>query len=184
MEFGIAMGPDVTAHTCPQVARTADDLGFRHITFMDCGFVAREVHIMTTLALLNSEHLHVGHGVTDPLTYRPSELANIACTLNELSNGRAFIGLGLGSTSSRPATRSATLKEVREAVNFIHAYSAGEEAEWQGNRWQMQWVRRTDMAGTPAQVVLGGYGPKAIALGGEVADTVMLSGVEPEFVNW
>jgi 5,10-methylenetetrahydromethanopterin reductase len=184
MEFGVAFGPQPTAHTAPQIARLADELGFHHLTFMDCGFVAREVHVMMTLALLNSTRLRVGHGVTDPLTYRPSELANIACTLNELSGGRAFIGLGLGGTASRPSTRPATRKELREAVDFIHKYSAGEDAEWQGHSWCLQWLRDTEMAGTPAHVVLGGFGPKMLQLAGEVADTAMVGGVEPEFLKW
>jgi 5,10-methylenetetrahydromethanopterin reductase len=184
MEFGLAFGPEPTAHTAPQIARLADELGFHHLTFMDCGFVAREVHVLMTLALLNSTRLRVGHGVTDPLTYRPSELANIACTLNELSGGRAFIGLGLGGTAYRPATRRSTLKELREAVDFIHKYSAGEDAEWQGHTWRLEWPNATEMAGTPAHVVLGGYGPKMLQLAGEVADTAMVGGVEPEFLKW
>src|SRR5262245_35914376 len=102
MDFGIAFGRDNSTLDAPEMSRMADELGFSHLTFVDMGNVAREVHVMMTLAAVNTQRIQIGHGVTDPDMYDPQVIANAVASLNELTGGRAFVGIGGGGPWSKP----------------------------------------------------------------------------------
>ena len=70
-------------------------------------------------------------------------------------------------------------QELRNAILFIKKFSAGEEVEFQGLKWQSEWSRR------PLRVYLGGTGPRLCQLAGEIADGIMLtSNADPVLLKW
>src|SRR5438128_5152426 len=116
MEFGIGFGQEIAATEVAEYIRLAEDAGFEHATFVDLGNVSREVHVMMTLAAMNSERIKIGHGVTDPIMYHPQAIANAAGTLRELTNDRAFVGIGTGGPYGKPRVHPARIDRVREAM--------------------------------------------------------------------
>ena len=51
---------------------------------------------MMTIAALNTRRIKISHGVTVPYTRHPSVTANATATIDELSGGRAILGIGSG----------------------------------------------------------------------------------------
>ena len=96
MNFAIGMGRNERMDEIAELSRLADEHGFTHATFVDEPYLARDVHVMATVAALNTKRLIIGQGVVDPKTYHPSALANAAASLHELTGGRAFLGMGAG----------------------------------------------------------------------------------------
>ena len=101
VEFGVGMGRNERMDEVAEISRVAEDSGFSLITFVDEPFLARDVHVMCTVAALSTRRARIGQGVVDPLTYHPSAIANAAASLNELSGGRAFLGLGAGGPAGK-----------------------------------------------------------------------------------
>ena len=122
--------------------------------------------------------------MTEPKTNHPAAIANATATLRELTGGRAFVGIGAGGPWGKTMTRGVGIQELREAVQFIKNYSAGEDAEWKGTTWHSEWIRNSQWAGQPLPVYLGVVGPRAMELAGEVADAVWIRGLDAEVVNW
>ena len=185
MEFGIGFGQEISAAEVPEYIRMAEEAGFEHATFVDMGSPSREVHVMMTSAALNSERINIGHGVTDPITYHPQVLANAVGTLRELTDGRAFVGLGTGGRL-RKATDlpGARIDQMREAMRFIRAYTAGEDATLGKGTWHSEWMRRSPYAGEPVPIRLAVSGPRMCRLGGELADAVFSIGINPMLQGW
>src|SRR5687767_301187 len=129
LAFGVGIGSDLSMHQIADHARAADDLGFEHVTFVDQSIVARDISTMMTVAALNTERIQIGHGVVDPWMFHPSVIANQAASLRELTNGRAFVGLGGGGPWGKPMAKPLPVATVREAALFIKKFSAGEDAE-------------------------------------------------------
>ena len=177
IEFGIGMGRNERMDEVGEISRVAEESGFSLITFVDEPFLARDVHVMCTVAALNTTRARIGQGVVDPLTYHPSAIANAAASLNELTGGRAFLGLGAGGPAGK-VMQPIPHKDLREAVTFVRKFMAGEEAEYRGSKMRSEWIRR------PVPLYLAAEGPLSLQLVGEVADGTIFMGGPPELVRW
>ena len=100
MDFGIFIRPGAYAwdHTCALI-QAAESAGFHYVWFGDSHLIWHEVSPYLTLAALQSETLRFGPLVTNPVTRHPTVMASTMGTLNELSNGRALLGLGRGDSA-------------------------------------------------------------------------------------
>lgn len=179
INFGLGTGRNEPIWQIADTSRLADQLGYKHITFIDSQNLSRDVYSMMSIAALNSHSIHIGHGVTNPFTRHPSVTANSTATVNELSGGRAFIGIGAGMSSLWTMGMGArTQEEFREAVQFFRDYTSGQEAHFQGAVMHSEWIQ------TPIPLYLAATGPKALQLAGELADGIMVTAVHPEILKW
>ena len=105
MSFSVGTGRVTDIHQVAQLARTAEECGYSRISFPDTPAFNRDVHVMMTVAALNTHRIHIGQGFTDPFTFHPFVIANATATVDELSGGRAL---------RRPGRRR-TLRQVHEA---------------------------------------------------------------------
>lgn len=177
MRFSVGAGQGLRIDQVVDFVRTAEECGFSQVTFPDMPAGNRDVQVLLTLTALNTKRIHMGQGVTDPLTYHPSVVANATATVNELSGGRAFVGLGAGGRYGK-SMKPVPLQDLRDAVLFLKDYSSGREAIWKGAKMHSEWVRQ------PLRVVLAVDGPRACQMAGELADGIMFLGVHPEYVKW
>ncbi len=177
MDFGVGIGRALRIDEIPDHARVAEECGFSHLTFVDQPNLDRDVHVMMAMAVANTQRIRIGHGVIDPYTFRPWVIANATATLNELSGGRVFLGIGAGGEYGK-AIKPRPLQELREAIQFIRKYMAGEEAAFQGVRMHSEWVSR------PVPVYMACTGPRSCQLAGEIADGAIVGGVNPEKTKW
>ena len=177
MNFSVGTGRITDIHQVAQLARTAEECGYSRISFPDTPAFNRDVHVMMTVAAVNTRRIHIGQGVTDPLTVHPSVIANATATVDELSGGRAYVGLGAGGPYGK-SMKPASIQELRDAVQFIRTYTSGEEAQWKGARIRSGWVKR------PLPIYMAVEGPRACQLAGELADGIIFLGVHPEHVKW
>ncbi len=178
MQFAIGMGRNLRIDEVADHARTAEKYGFDYLTFVDIPLLNRDVYAMMAIAALNTRRIRIGHGVTDPYTWHPSVIANATATINEMSGGRAFVGIGVGGLWGK-VMNPQPLRDFREVVTFIKRYSAGEEAEWKGAKMHSEWVRK------PLPVYMACGGPRSLQLAGEIADGIVLtSNADPTTVKW
>ena len=177
MKFSVGMGSPMTIHEVADEARAVEESGFDYLTLVDTPATARDVHVMMTVAAMATRRIGIGHGVVDPLSIHPAVTANAAATIDELSGGRAFIGIGPGNILYK-FRRAATLRQMREAITFMRRFMAGEEAEFDGVRTHSRWI------GRPLPIYISAHGPKMMQLGGELADGVISLCANPAFVKW
>jgi probable F420-dependent oxidoreductase len=72
-----------------------------------------------------------------------------------------------------------TLATLRESIGVIRALANGEAADYKGNQLQFPWS-----VGSNLPIWMAAYGPKALALTGEVADGFILQLADPDIVEW
>ena len=112
-------------------------------------------------------------------------IANSTASVNELSNGRAFVGIGAGGAGAKAIFKPTPLKELQEAVEFIQKFTAGEEAEFKGvwahrgavSKIHSVWIRKR----IPVYWAVNGL--RSAELAGEIADGVIISSGHPELVE-
>lgn len=178
MKFAAAIGTNLRMDEVADHARVAEESGYSHIAYVDQPNMNPDAFVMMTVAALSTHRIHIGQGVTDPSTYRPWVIANATASVNELSGGRAFIGIGAGGPWGK-IMKPIPQRQFREAVLFIRKYLAGEEAEFQGVKMHSAWIPR------PVPIYMAASGPRACEQSGELGDGVILSiGINPTILKW
>jgi len=94
MRFVVGMGFVLGMHDVADYARCAEESGFSHPAFVDTPAAARDVHVMMAVAAEHTSHILIGQGGTDSCTIHPLVVANATASIDELSGGRAFVGIG------------------------------------------------------------------------------------------
>jgi 5,10-methylenetetrahydromethanopterin reductase len=179
VRFGIGVGRTLTAHAAADLARRADDVGYEHCTFIESQNLCRDSTVMMALAAANTSRIRIGHAVTNPYTRHAAVLANAIATLDEISQGRLFLGIGAGGSAVAMVGRSPRpLTELADYIRFFRDFTAGREATWQGLAMRSEWLRRD------IPVLVGTHGAKSCELAGRLADGVFLPGFAPEIVTW
>lgn len=181
MEFGISLSAG-TVEQSVEKALLAESVGIDSITMGDTTY--RELYSRMGVVAHQTNSSALGPGVTNPRTRHPYVTSNAMCTINELSNGRAFLGLSSGhSAVHRLGMRPATLSELETFVSVFRSLCEGKTVEYDDEILQLDWVRRGRQT-HPIPVILAADGPKTMRLGGKVADKVLIgAGISPEVIE-
>ncbi|MCH8277720.1 MAG: LLM class flavin-dependent oxidoreductase [Proteobacteria bacterium] len=164
-----------------EVVQAAEELGFDSVWIADVQLSMKDCFTALTLCAVNTSTIQLSTGVANPITRHPSIIANSFTALNEVSNGRALIGLGTGWTGVYPiGLKPATIKQLEDAVITIRKLCSGEEVEG-GEKGPYRMVTSTG----PIPIYIAANQPRMLRLCGRVADGVILmGGANEEFTSW
>ncbi len=130
---GLLLLPSRPARELATLAARAEALGYDDLWVADERFF-RDVYACLAACALTTRRIRLATGVTDPYSRHPALTAMAIATLDELSGGRAVLGLGAGVSGFRElgvdASRSAVA--IREAVELIRRLLAGETVTVKG----------------------------------------------------
>ena len=133
MRTGLLLLPSRPAGELVDLTVRAEAVGYDDVWVADERFF-REAYTVLGLAAARTSRIRLGPGVTDPYSRHPALTAMAIATLDEVSGGRAILGLGAGVSGFRElgidAARSAAA--MREAVELIRRLLAGETVSQKG----------------------------------------------------
>jgi len=146
-------------------------------------------HCYPTLAAIAeaTTSLKMGPGIMNSFTDTPAAMASFFCTLNEISDGRAVLGIGPGDLSTLPKLAIQADKPVarlEEAVIQIRKLCAGEEIKKSGLQFfdydgaKLTGVTLPGKKGVP--IYIGAQGPKVLDLAGRVGDGALINASNPK----
>jgi probable F420-dependent oxidoreductase len=118
--------------------------------------------------------------VTNPATRDWTVTASVYATLNEMYGNRTVCGIGRGDSAVRVTNGApTTLATLREAVHVIRELANGRSVEYKGSQLRFPWS-----VGSQLEVWIAAYGPKALALTGEVGDGFILQLADLSIAEW
>ena len=162
-------------------ARKAEAIGFESVWVIDSQLLCREVYVTLTAIALATSHIRIGTGVTQPVTRFPSVTASAMASLQEISGGRAMLGVGTGFSSLRTlGLAPARLAELKAWVTVVRTLLRGETAVLEGGTTgRIEWL--TGPTGVP--VLVAASGPRVSRAAGRLADgAILLQGVSPDLL--
>ena len=120
------------SRTLAEQVRRVEASGFSWIGIGDTQSLYREMYVCLTIAALNTKKALIGPLVTNPITRHPAVTASAMATLDELTGGRTFLGLGTGDTALvNLGQRPATVAKLRQYIMCVKELLAGHEVEWE-----------------------------------------------------
>ncbi|MFF5339281.1 TIGR03842 family LLM class F420-dependent oxidoreductase [Streptomyces althioticus] len=180
MDFGLVLQTDPPASRVISLMKRAERNGFTHGWTFDSAVLWQEPFVVYSQILANTTTLKVGPMVTNPGTRTWEVTASTFATLNDMFGNRTVCGIGRGDSAMRVAGRRPnTLARLGEAIEVIRDLAEGREAEVDGQRMRLPWVRDGRLP-----VWMAAYGPKALALTGRKADGFILQLADPFLTEW
>jgi len=162
-----------------QLTRKAEKSGFAMVMNGDTPALLGDHYVGLTLIAQETSKCRLGSYMTNPVTRHPAVAAAAIASVNELSGGRAFLGLATGDSGVfNFGLKPATLAEIEEYILAVRDMLNGREATYHGHTMRFDWYAKD----IPIYMAPGG--PKGIALAGRVADGVFIeTGFSPEVVE-
>ncbi len=178
----ITMNPDAPPASLARAVQQAEALGFEECYIADQGF-SRDLYVTLAMLAGATRRIHCGPGITHPYTRHPAATAVAIATLDELSGGRAFLGIGAGGSRTLAPLqieRTNVLRSCRETVEIARRLWQGGPVDYAGEHFRLAGARINFPCRPDIPVHWAARGPQMLALGGELADVVMLHGI-PRF---
>ncbi len=168
-------------------ARRAEDLGFEAIFFADSQMNNVDPYQLMAICATRTKKIRFGTAVTNMVYRDPTITANSFATLNEISQGRAIIGLGtgdgpvysLGRTATKLADFEKGLRIIRDLLNDRGIEVAKTKERSSGGRVALKVGKR------PVPLYISAEGPKTLRVAGRTCDGVILgSGFDAQVLQW
>jgi len=180
--YGISLGvsPREPLSRAAELARAVDEQGFEILWYIDFQLGMKDVYAAMNLAALSTENSLIGAGVTNLVTRHPTVTANATAALDELSDGRAVLGLGAGWSAVLGAGGAPSrLGALRAGIQEFRQLFSGEPCELYGTRIRLATATRQ------IPIYMAVSQPAMLRLAGETCDGAMVMGAaDPDFCSW
>lgn len=174
-----AADPRVAVDETLRAMRVADEAGLDSVWLSEDPDGWDAFAVLGAAARLTSR-VHLGTGVTNPYVRHPNLIAMSAATLDHLSAGRAFLGLGRGqpewyeralgmSTGNPVAVLSETIDLLRQWWQPPHAASGA------GHFAVREWHQAIGPLQPHLPIYIAALGPKALTLAARKADGLLVA---------
>jgi probable F420-dependent oxidoreductase len=180
VDFGVVLQTNPPAWRVVELTKQAECLGFSHAWTFDSHLLWEEPFVVYSQMLSNTHRILVGPMVTNPATRDWTVTASLFATLNEMFGNRTICGIGRGDSAVRVTNgKPTTLATLREAIEVIRGLANGREVDYKGSRLRFPWNPHSRL-----DVWVAAYGPKALALTGEIGDGFILQLADPDVTAW
>lgn len=182
MRFGAELVPYYETKKMGSLAVEIEDKNFDYLWVSD-HYHRRYIYPILTHMAEITERIKLGPGVTNPYLTHPTVIASAVATLDEISEGRATLGISAGDPSflnSVGIEQDLPITRVREAIRIIKNLLKGKNVNFSGNIFT---CNNAQLGFTPKKripIYVGGRGPQMMQLAGSIADGALFNASHPK----
>lgn len=198
LKFGANIDPKADAQAAVAQARFAESVGYDMVLMQDHAYLPKFADTWSLLCAIGTvtERVELGANVATAPLHLPAVLAKEISTLDEITSGRAILGLGVGANPQGIASMGGTafankgdlFRSYRDALHIVRGLweSAGEPYSYEG---KVQSVTDVEFGPLPRRripIMTGAMGPQSLRLTAELADGISISSsyVPYEKIDW
>jgi 5,10-methylenetetrahydromethanopterin reductase len=154
-----------------KAARFCEAHSISSIWLPDSQMIHRDVYQCLALCATNTKKIGLATGVTNPVTRDITITANSISTLNEISSGRAILGIGVGDSSVRRiGAIPSSVAKLECAVKDLITLCKGEPKSFpQGMTERMRWVSGR------VPIFVSATGKRMLKVAARIADGVIIN---------
>ena len=164
-----------------QRAKRAEELGYDGIFLGESHLSSIDSFQTLASCAMITKRLLLGIAVTNLVFRHPTVIAGAAASLNEISKGRAIMGLGTGDGPVyTQGLKALPMKQFEEGVRLIRHLVQGNAASFPTGKIGLGFT-----INRPAPIYVSAEGPKGLELAGRSADGVILgTGFDLRVYEW
>ena len=180
MKFGVVLQTTPPSRRVVDLAKRAEAYGFDYVWTFDSHILWQEPYVIYSQILAETRNVIVGPMVTNPATRDWTVTASLYATLNEMFGNRTVCGIGRGDSAVRVTNGApTTLATLRDSIHVIREMANGRSVEYKGSELRLPWAGKSRL-----EMWVAAYGPKALALTGEVGDGFILQLADLSIAEW
>lgn len=167
-------------------AKRAEALGFEAIFFADSHMNNVDPYQLMAICATQTKKIRFGTAVTNMVYRDPTVTANSFATLNEISQGRAIVGLGTGDGPVYSLGRTATkLVDFEKGLRTIRDLLHGRGVEVPTGKERAGGTVMLKAGKRPVAIYISAEGPKTLRVAGRTCDGVILgTGFDLDVLEW
>ena len=180
IRFGIEFVPYMLVEKIVELVKKAEGAGFKYCWITD-HYNNRNVYLFLTAIARDTER-KIDPGVTNPYHIHPALTASAIASIDEISNGRAILGISAGDRTVLGAlgiTLSKPLTIMRESVEIVRRLFAGETVNFEGEIFKLRGARLGFKPKRKIPIYMGAQGPEMLKLAGKISDGVLVNASHP-----
>ncbi len=189
LRFGLRFNSASGAiHDVVRWVTLAEELGFDDFWYCH-DLMQRDAWIVLTAVASATRRIRIGTCIVNPFSANPAEIAMRAASLQEYSQGRFVLGIGLGHPAYLDwvgLRQRQPLTGLREAVRLLRALLRGDDVAFEGTTfrgWKPGTRLRFPIPPDPIPIYIGGQGPKVAEFMGETGDGALPIAFPPETIE-
>lgn len=161
-------------------ARRAEELGYEGIFLGESHLSSIDSFQTLASCAMITRRVLLGIAVTNIVFRHPTVIAGAAASLNEISKGRAIMGLGTGDGPIySQGLKAMPMREFEQGVRMIRELVRGRKIKFPTGELGISFNLR------PAPIYVSAEGPKGLQLAGRSADGVILgTGFDLRVYEW
>jgi 5,10-methylenetetrahydromethanopterin reductase len=167
-----------------ELAQLAERYGFGGVWVSNM-HDARDPFINFVQTALATQHITLGPVAVSPYELHPMKMAAALLTLNEVSGGRAHIGIaagGGGAPTAMGVPQERRLRAVRECVEILKLATTGKPVRYKGELFKVLYYHPSFAGGTPPMIWVCANGPQMLRSAAKYADGIFVGDHTPEHI--
>ncbi|GBC72207.1 Putative coenzyme F420-dependent oxidoreductase [archaeon HR03] len=186
-ELGLCIrSVDLTPQQFIEVAKRAEELGYSSLWMTE--EMSRASPITLAAAALHTKRIKLGAAILNIFARTPMATAMEAATLQELSQNRFILGLGVGgpdiSRKGHGADISNPVQKMSEYIEIVRKFLTGERLNYAGRHYRVDGVRLWIKQPRPTEIYLAALNPQMLTLAGAKADGLILNLFDPRAAEY
>lgn len=182
VKFGIEFVPDTSIRKIVEYSKLAESVGIDYIWITD-HYNNRNPYAVLTAVALSTSKINLGLGVTNPYVVNPGWTASAIASIDEISSGRAVLGLGAGdkvTLSYIGIPQKSPLLAVEECVEVIRKLWRGESVKFKGKVFDFNGARLSYTPTREIPIFIGAQGPNMLKLAWKIGDGLLINASHPK----
>ncbi len=172
--FEAEITPGMSPAEAVELGALVEDVGFDRLG-ISCVALWPDTYQLQALIAARTNRIAIGSMVTNPYTRHAAVHASALATLQELSGGRAFFGLGVGAgLEELGIDYPAPVQTLRETIVAVRGLLAGEAVELDGRVVTLAGSRLIRAPEQRVPIAIGTRSEQVMTLAGEVADIALV----------
>jgi 5,10-methylenetetrahydromethanopterin reductase len=175
-----------TVNEAVERAVRAEELGFEAMFFADSQMNNVDPYQAMAMCAAKTKKIRFGTAVSNMVYRDPTITANSFATLNEISQGRAIIGLGTGDGPVYSLGRTATkLSEFEKGLATIRDLLHDRGIDVPNSQERAGGNVKLKAGARPVPIYISAEGPKTLRVAGRTCDGVILgTGFDEAVTDW
>ena len=178
MRVEVELSPVIATNDMLELARVVDQAGADRLGISDVAML-RDTFLVQALCAQATNRVQIGSLVSNPYVRHPAAVAATLTTLNEISQGRAFLGIGVGAgLSGLGIDQSRPVGRLEEFLLVVGRLLSGEKLDWDGSAYRIRGAQIARDIACRIPVVVGTRSRQVAMLAGSMADAVVVGARE------
>lgn len=173
---------DLTPSEIHKIARMADEIGLE--SFWMTEEMSRASPPVLALAASATSQIKLGTAIISIFARTPMNTAMTAATLQEISDNRFLLGLGVGGPDivrkGHGIDSSSPVEKMSEYIELVRRFLAGERVSFQGRFYRVDNIRLWIKKPFPTLIYVASLNPRMLMLAGKLADGIILNMFDPK----